>query len=122
MTQWMQVVESNMLCKEIKETGSGEKHDQGKPPMGLMPRMPLEQTAQVLAFGARKYAAHNWRGGLLQSRTIDATLRHIYAYNEGEDLDEETGLNHLAHAICELMFTLENLHTHPEMDDRYKAS
>lgn len=66
------------------------------------------EIARVLDFGAKKYARDNWRkgGGLTQCRVIAAALRHIAAYREGEELDPETGLSHLAHAACELLFAL----------------
>ena len=44
--------------------------------------------------------------------------RHLFAWWNGELYDRETGYNHLAHAICELMFLLEFDETHPEKDDR----
>jgi hypothetical protein len=43
------------------------KADQGKAPMSLLDRKWLEVAAQVLAFGAKKYAAHNWRKGMIHS-------------------------------------------------------
>jgi hypothetical protein len=42
----------------------------------------------------------------------------LFAWWNGELYDRETGYNHLAHAICELMFLLEFDETHPEKDDR----
>jgi hypothetical protein len=98
----------------------GIKHDQDKAPMSLLSREALEQTAQVLAFGKHKYAAHNWRGGFEWSRPLSAALRHILAFQDGEDKDPESGLSHLAHAMCCIMFLLEFEKTHPELDDRWK--
>jgi hypothetical protein len=47
-------------------------------------------------------------------------MRHLHAFNDGEDKDPESGLSHLAHASCCLMFLLEFEKTHQELDDRYK--
>lgn len=99
---------------------TGRKDDGGKPPLGLLPRYSLEQIAAVLGFGAEKYGAHNWREDIAVQRNLDAALRHIYAANEREDTDPESGLPHLAHAICCLMFALNTIHDHPEWDDRYE--
>jgi len=44
------------------------------------------------------------------------------AFNDGEDKDPESGLSHLAHSLCCLMFLLEFEKTHPELDDRYKVT
>lgn len=96
----------------------GIKHNSGKPPLSWIPRAALVAEAQVLAHGALKYERDNWKKGLPWSEVLDASLRHIYAFVDGEDMDEESGLHHLAHARCELGFLLEFADTHPELDDR----
>lgn len=101
-------------------TGTAIKHDTDKLPMHLLSTEALEQIAAVLQFGADKYAAHNWRKGFVWSRPLSAALRHILAFNRGEDRDPESNLSHLAHAACCLMFLLEFEKTRPELDDRYK--
>jgi hypothetical protein len=74
----------------------------------------------VLKFGADKYAEHNWRKGFAWSRPLAAAMRHLTAFNDGEDKDPESGLSHLAHAACCIMFLLEFEKTHKELDDRYR--
>lgn len=98
------------------------KHDDGKVPMHLLSNEALKQIAAVLDFGQNKYAAHNWRNGFVWSRVLGAAMRHIHAYNDGEDKDPESGLSHLAHAGCCIMFLLEFEKTHKELDDRYKVN
>ena len=99
---------------------NGTKFDNGKPRMGLLPSGPLREIAAVLSFGASKYNDHNWRGGFKWSRLVDASLRHLTAWNEGQDKDEESGLSHLAHAACCLLFLLEHEAKKLGEDDRYK--
>jgi hypothetical protein len=106
----------------IKDTTPALKFDEGKLPLHLLSTEALNQTAAVLAFGAEKYAAHNWRKGFAWSRPLAAAMRHITAFNAGEDRDPESGLSHLAHAACCLMFLLEFEKTHPHLDDRYKPT
>jgi hypothetical protein len=101
-------------------TGSALKFDDGKLPFHLLSTEAMNQTAAVLAFGAEKYAEHNWRKGFVWSRPLSAAMRHITAFNAGEDKDPESGLSHLAHAACCIMFLLEFEKTHKELDDRYK--
>lgn len=96
------------------------KNDQEKVQMDLLSARWIQGVAAVLTFGAKKYAAHNWRKGILLSRLLAATLRHVFAFIGGEDRDSETGLSHLYHASCCLMFAAELMETHPELDDRYK--
>jgi len=89
-------------------TKVGVKYDGGKPEYDLVPSLALEETVQVLTFGAKKYAPDNWKrvpDG--KRRYFSAAMRHMWAWWRGEKLDPETGLNHLAHAMCCLMFLLE---------------
>ena len=101
-------------------TSVGVKLDAGKPPMELLDAYALEQVALVLEFGRRKYSTHNWRKGISYGRLAGAVLRHVFAFLRGEDLDPESGLSHIAHAMCCLMFLLGMTRTKPEMDDRWK--
>lgn len=95
-----------------------KKNDQSKPPLAMLPTKALVKIARVLEFGAAKYGRDNWRGGMDWTRMLDASLRHITAYMEGEDCDPETGLSHIAHAACCLLFLLDYEDTHREKDDR----
>ena len=97
----------------------GSKHDQDKPPLGLIDRTFLWGLARVLAFGAKKYSAHNWRLGITTDRLYDALQRHVTAWNDGEDIDAESGLHHLDHAACELMFLRWTIEKKPELDKRH---
>jgi len=99
---------------------AGAKHDAGKPPMSLLPWAALREVAKVLEFGRRKYSAHNWRKGFAWSRLADADIRHLDAWIDGENLDPETKLNHLAHHVCEGLFLLEHVLKNYGTDDRYK--
>ncbi|GEM_PF-2681872 len=99
----------------------GLKYDSEKPPISLVPSEAIVEIAKVLGFGARKYAAHNWRKGILYSRLISAAQRHLLDFNSGKDKDEESGLSHIAHALCCLVFisTFET-ENRSDLDDRYK--
>lgn len=98
----------------------GTKFDAGKPPLDLMEMEYVEEIAQVLAFGARKYAAHNWRKGIGVTRNLAAACRHLFKVMRGEDIDPESGLHHLAHAGCCLMFAWWTLKYRPQFDDRWR--
>lgn len=117
-----QVKQHQTLADVIRSKleSAGVKHDAGKAPMSLLSHEALMQTALVLEFGRNKYAAHNWRKGFAWSRPLSAAMRHITAFADGEDRDPESGLSHLAHAMCCIMFVLEFEKTHPELDDRWK--
>lgn len=98
------------------------KHDGAKPRISLIPRCAIEQEAKVLTLGAEKYAVDNWRGGFEWRRLIDATLRHVLAFADGENDDPETHQSHLAHARCELGFLMEHVEHRLGTDDRYVRS
>tara|TARA_R100001480_G_scaffold17929_3_gene27283 strand:+ start:5688 stop:6122 length:435 start_codon:yes stop_codon:yes gene_type:complete len=87
---------------------TGIKYDGEKPMMHLLPPKAINEVAKVLTFGAQKYDEENWRKlDNLQSRYTSGALRHIFAHIDSETLDTESGLSHLAHAICCLLFKLE---------------
>ncbi len=100
---------------------SGIKHDQEKPEMALLSATAINEIAKVMTYGKKKYAAHNWRGGISYSRLLSASLRHVFAYIGGESVDSESGVSHLAHACCCLMMILDFEKSNPAMDDRYKG-
>ena len=85
---------------------SGVKHDAGKLPLDLLPFDALDSVAAVLAHGAAKYEARNWELGMRWGRLFGAALRHLFAWGRGERLDPESGLPHLAHAACCVLFLL----------------
>lgn len=123
--------DSNAVGKAIYYRGTdtppvlkpeGRKDDQDKIPLALLSSTALLQIGAVLQHGAAKYSANNWKSGIAYSRVLSACLRHLLAWNGGEDLDPESGLSHLAHAGCCIMFLLEFTKTHPGLDDRYGKS
>ena len=97
-----------------------DKHDQNKLPLGLIDKTAIDGLAAVLQYGANKYSVQNWRKGLVYSRVYDAALRHLTAFIDGEDFDVESGLPHVDHALCCLMFLSNFSKTRKDLDDRYK--
>ncbi|WP_051018506.1 dATP/dGTP diphosphohydrolase domain-containing protein [Bartonella queenslandensis] len=83
------------------------KNDDGKARLELIPPLALMEIGRVLEFGAKKYGENNWRKGAHWSRFHGAALRHLLSWFEGEDKDSESGLSHLAHAACCILFLME---------------
>lgn len=94
------------------------KHDDGKLRYDLIPAGPLRDIVAVFTFGAQKHEDNNWRKGKRWGSMYAAVQRHLQAFNNGQDLDEESGLPHLAHAAVGIMFLLEYMKTCPDQDDR----
>lgn len=104
---------------------NGKKNDKDfrvKPPITLVPLEAMWEIAKVMGFGREKYDAHNWKGGIKYSRLLDAAMRHIIQFTQGEDVDSESGLNHLAHAGCCITMLLELTKHRPDLDDRYHGN
>lgn len=97
---------------------AGVKFDDGKLPLDLISPYYLDGTAAILQFGAKKYAAYNWAKGMKWSRVYAALMRHMWAWWRGEKVDKETGMSHLWHASCCLMFLVHYEATATGEDDR----
>jgi hypothetical protein len=83
----------------------GKKFDIGKERWSLFPKGALQQVLRVLEFGAQKYAPDNWKQvPNARQRYYDAMMRHIESWWSGEKTDPETGIHHLAHAVCCALF------------------
>ena len=108
-------------CSECREEGKGvepasqigitpaKKNDSGKPDMTLITYPMLEPAAKVLEFGSKKYARWNFRNPNpgFEQRLVAAILRHMLQHTNGEELDAESGLPHLAHALASLMMIFD---------------
>jgi hypothetical protein len=89
------------------EAHVGRKFDQAKPDYTLLPWDAVEEVVKVLDFGAKKYDRDNWKYvDDARNRYLAAAFRHMAAYARGEQVDPETGLSHMAHAGCCVLFLL----------------
>ncbi len=113
-----------VFATTAEEIKLGVKYDQGKSRMDLLPSDALLQLGKVMDFGAGKYAPDNWRKGIPFSKLQAASDRHAKKFMSHlhDDLDEESGINHLAHKIVNDLMTLQFiLEKRKELDDRYKG-
>lgn len=85
-------------------SGANKWDDKKESRPGLIAPEFLDGVGKVLGFGAKKYSPGNWSLGMNWSRSIDAHDRHMNSWKGGENNDPETGLSHLFHAACNLMF------------------
>lgn len=86
--------------------------------LDLVPWEPINRISEVYAFGASKYDDHNWRKGYEWSLSFAALMRHMGAFWEGEDVDPESGLPHVAHAGFHVLTLLAFMEEHGNLDDR----
>ena len=83
----------------------GLKYDAGKQRWDLLPIEEIEGIVDVLTFGANKYTDNSWQAmdnGI--ERYYAAMMRHLVAWRKGEHTDIESGLDHLSHALTNLVF------------------
>lgn len=93
---------------ENRPDPGGRKDDKAKPRLDLLPGRAVLVVGDVLRHGADKYGDDNWRDVAgAKRRYRAAALRHMMADLAGEEIDVESGLRHLAHAACSLLFVLE---------------
>jgi hypothetical protein len=91
--------------------------------LSLVPLHLLAGTARVLMWGSRKYAPWNWAKGGPWSTPMDCLLRHLFKWwFLGEEFDKESGLHHLDHAMCNLLFLIHYTDVHHAGDDRPPSS
>ena len=106
-------MDERMVKRNIEEAAEHlenfMKKDGAKPPLAILfdTSRALEGVARVMAFGAEKYDRKNWAKVDDTERYISAALRHIAAHCSGERFDQESGLDHLDHAITSLLFVSE---------------
>lgn len=90
-----------------------------KVPLHLVPAPAMVAIAMGLKDGARKYGAYNWRYLPVETQTyVGAALRHLMAWQDGEDIDPDSGNNHLAHAMASLAILVDALESGQVKDNR----
>jgi hypothetical protein len=102
-------------------TEKAKTYDEGKAPLAYLPWAAIDAVALVQSYGHKKYGDfYNYRKGMEVGRNLSCALRHIRDYMNGADVDHESGINPLAHAITRLAFVIQNLQDGTAIDDRYK--
>lgn len=96
------------------------KYDKDKVRPTLFPVEAIENILPVLEYGAQKYAVNNWRKAVDDpdgmQRYRDAFERHWMEYKKNPvSVDSETGIPHLYHAACNIIFltSLEDMQSIP---------
>ena len=75
-----------------------------KTPFSVVPMPVLWEVGVGLLEGARKYGRHNWRRKDVRASVyFDGTMRHLTSWWEGENIDADSGLNHISKAITSLI-------------------
>jgi len=76
---------------------------QSKPDLSLVTRAMMEAIAAALKNGVEKYGRNNWRSTPVNALVYTAAaMRHIKAWEDGEDFAADSGVHHIDHAIASL--------------------
>jgi hypothetical protein len=102
------------------EKGSGARFNDSKADFSLLPLCTLEDEIRGWMYGKKKYAAWNWAKGMPWSVPFACAMRHLAAWQRGEDIDPESGITHLGLAMCNLRMLTLYAKTFQEGDDRPK--
>jgi len=94
------------MLDKFPDEETGAKFDTGKPDYSILEKSFLDSVSYVLMHGEKKYGRDNWKKGLEFNRLFAACCRHLFQYKDESKTDSESGLNHLAHAACNIMFMI----------------
>lgn len=104
---------------ETKPTNPKDLIGCNKLPLHLWPETATMIGCLALLDGMLKYGRSNWRdAGVRATIYVDALRRHVGAWFEGEDIDTDSGLPHLAHALACLAILVDAQAAGKLVDDR----
>lgn len=104
---------------DAKDTNPKDGIGATKLPLHLVPLTAVAVASLAHLEGACKYGTWNWRvAGVRASIYVDAALRHIGAWLNGEDADPDSGVPHLGHALACLNIIIDAKAAGKLYDDR----
>jgi len=90
-----------------------------KPSIGLIPPSALILESEAFKDGARKYGAFNYRQTPVRASIyIDAALRHLLSYLDGEQKTRDSGVDHRAAVRACMAILIDCEQTGNLIDDR----
>lgn len=90
-----------------------------KPRLSLVPPSGFVYAALAMANGADKYGPYNWREKKVQTMIyLEAAMRHILSYQDGEENAKDSGAPHLGHALACLLIIIDAKETGNLVDNR----
>lgn len=96
------------------------KNDQDKPDLSLIPQVLLVEIAKAFMVGETKYGRYNYTKGHTASQLVAAAMRHLTAWNDGEDYDPKDGQHHLGSVGACVGMILRQAELGTLTDNRFK--
>jgi hypothetical protein len=110
---------NEFTVQTIKESNPKDAIGIEKTPFSTISMPVMAELGVALLEGALKYGRHNYRAiGVRASVYVDATMRHISSYWEGEDIDPDSGIHHITKAIASLTVLRDAMIRGKVHDDR----
>ena len=98
---WVSITAPTSLEATTKDTNPKDAVGCKKPPMSTVSAAVMLEVGAGMLEGACKYGRHNYReAGVRSSVYYDAAMRHMMSWWEGEDIDADSGINHISKAIA----------------------
>jgi hypothetical protein len=105
--------------QELTDDNLKTKAAVGKPTMSSVPVIAIQALGKAMEDGSRKYGRYNWREtGVTASVFYDAMMRHLLAWYNGEDLAQDSQVEHLAHIMANCAILLDAKDNNILKDDR----
>jgi len=90
--------------------------------ISVIPTASLLHLGEVMKLGANKYGPFNWRETPVPAETyMDAAMRHLLSWQDGENKDPESGMSHLAHVMACMAIIIDAEENGMLDDNRPKA-
>jgi len=111
-----------VVSADSKPTNPKDAIGSDKIPLHLWPTTATALGSMALLDGACKYGRTNYRAiGVRASIYYDAAMRHLSKWFEGENIDPESGVPHLGHALACLAILVDAQAAGKLNDDRMIA-
>lgn len=107
------------LTSDTKDTNPKDSIGSRKVCLHVVPFQVIAEIALGMTEGACKYGSYNYReAGVRFSVYYDATMRHLGAFNEGQDIDPHSQLHHITKALSSLVVLRDAMLNEMWVDDR----
>lgn len=90
-----------------------------KPSITAIPGPAILHCALAMQNGVTKYTKYNWRESRVPAATyVDAAIRHLLSWADGEEIASDSGVHHLAHAMACCAILLDAIEGDHLIDNR----
>jgi hypothetical protein len=108
------------LEERKEKQGQSARHNIGKTQLREVDPDFIMGLGEVLTASRKKYDEFNWAKPTKLSTPYESAMRHLMAFQKGENIDPDDNLSHLLKAAVNIMFMHYHITNNPEYsDDRF---